>query len=301
VGELMKAISTLAKYIFSRVEEFQIPDTRSPDEQKNKLDHYLDKAKEKAKGLIKVQERFAPLESINGNVTRPMLPHLIESIDLLYQEVRLSFHHNCPMPELGPEEDTARLLTQINFAEQWLRKYAVKEGVFMFTDLDRSTIEFSDLDPVGIAKTIQWYNQSMKNVITQFEGEIRKAEGDGNFIIFKDKKSALTASVVILQQINQLAERVGLLPMCIGILGGSYLDMDSGAPSRNELGSKINWAKKLASLDPPGLYVTEDMLDSINELGIPYEEHTAPEAFETLGQKVLGVHWNLVDQRAILK
>jgi len=301
MGEMMKAISTLAKYIFSRVEEFQIPDTRSPDEQKNKLNHYLDEAKEKARGLIKVQERFTPLDSINSNVTMPMMSNLIESIDLLYQEVRLSFHHNCPMPELGPEEDPARLLAQINFAEQWLRKYAVKEGIFMFTDLDRSTIEFSDLDPVAIAKIIQWYNESMKNVITQFAGDIRKAEGDGNFIIFKDKKSALNASVIILKQINQLVERVGLLPMCIGILGGSYFDMDSGVPSRNELGSQINWAKKLASLDPPGLYVTEDMLASINELGIPYRGHAVPDAFKALGRKVLSVDWNLVDQKAILK
>lgn len=299
MGELMKAVSTLVKYMFSRVQDFHIPDNRSPDERQNKLDYYLARATEKAEGLIRAKERFTLFEIADDSIDFNTLCSLMAPIDMLYQEICLSFRNNCPMPELGPEEDTERLLTQINFAEQWLRKYAIKEGIFMFTDLDKSTMEFARLNPVEIAKIIQWYSDSMKDIITQFGGEIRKAEGDGNFVMFKDQKSALVVAVTILQKVSKVVEDLTLLPMCIGICRGTYLE--TGVARRNELGSKINWAKKLASLDPPGLYITEDILDTAKELGINYEVQPVPDAFKLLGQKVLSVHWNLVSPKEIIK
>ncbi len=295
---LMKDFSTLVKYLFSRIGDFDIRETRPEDEQKYRLYDYVERTKQSAKGLVQA-ELFRSFEITEESLNTDILPSLVEATDVIYQKIRPSFGYSClPLdPHLIQDTEEILIMTGPNKKRA---KSATNIGVFMFTDLDDSTIQFDPLTPFEISEIVAWYDNKMKHIIAQFDGERLRPEGDGSPIIFETERNALIAGITILQEISAADKDTDLplLPMCIGITKGEYIQ--TGRDVQNHHGSMINWAKKLAGINPPGLYITEDLLSAVSTLKIPLSEFAAPESFRAFKQKIFSVQWNIVERGEII-
>lgn len=301
IAELMKAISTLTKYLLSKIGGFGI----SLGDKEGKYNDFKEIVSKKAAGLLRKDTiKFLDLEE--DNLNESSINSIINILDVLFQEICLVFHQHCPEPDIPDETDGFTLISYINATEKYFNKKTVKEAIFMFIDLDKSTPYFSDKSPSEIAKIIKRYDDLTENIIEQNGGEIQNKEGDGSFVIFNNSKSACISAIIILKKIKDYMEDSKLpgfpvhpLPMGIGITKGDYFELGK---SRNKLGSQINWASKLASLDPASIYVTEDIIEDIKieDVNINSEEFIGFSQISELKQKLFKINWNTINLEKLL-
>lgn len=293
MGELMKALSTLAKYMFSRVQLFDIPDNRPINERAHKLDYYLAQARKKAEGIIIAKEFFTRFELADDSIGFDTLRSLMEPIDMLYQEVCLSFYNNCPEPERVGGVDAIELANRVISVERWFHQHAVNDGILVYINLDKLSSDFSRLSSPEIERITQWRANRVDDIVKDLGGEAKWQEENAKLAVFEDSRNALAAAITILHEASELVQDSTCVPIGISICRVARLK--HGLATENELKSKINWARRLADITPAGLYVTEDILGAANQLGIECNVHVVPKAFDTLGQKVYKVCWNLVE------
>lgn len=285
VGELMKAVATMTKYLVSRVRDFGIPDRREEEEKGNRLDYYLARVRKQAVGLVKSEALLTPFEISDESLSLPILQTLLDPIDELYQDICRIFYSQCPTSEPILEVDPFRRISWVNFVKPRLHG---KDSALMCIRLDKFATDFSQLLPLEISRVNNWCAEEVEAIISQFKGKVCMRVGNSRFVAFSHAKNALSAAVRMLRDASQLTESAAQPQICIGVCRASH--PQGRAMSKQELDSKIVLVRKLAHTRPGGLYIGEDLAKTAEKLGIRCEVQKAPDVEE----KVMEVRWSEV-------
>lgn len=287
LGELMKAVATMTKYMFSRVEEFNISDRRDEDEKKNKLNYYLDRVRKASAGLVKSEELLAPFSISDESLSFTVLRSLLAPLDRLYKDICRVFESESPTPESTLEVDPLRLVNLNNFAEPWAQ---IEGSVFMFIRTDELPAGFPSLSPLEISRVSKYCTDGLSATVKECRGKVCTEEGNGKLVVFDDATSGLTAAIRVLQETSELVEPTTVLPLHISMCTGRH--RQAGPMRRQELERKLVFLTRAAGVGPGGLYIAEELRKTAEELGFSCEEYVSAKA--VVEEKVLEVRWSAV-------
>lgn len=292
VADAMKEYTALVKHLLSKVAALGVRNG------KKELSYYVEQARKKATKVVR-QGNFEEFKADESALDLEGMKILVKGpIDLYFQRIVTAFNMKCGRPEIPTETDPTEIYRTASLIRRFL-KGRQQDAVLAFTDLRGSTPFYSGKEPYEMAISLESYS-FVRETAAFFQGEIQDEEGNGTFLtfstLFGSSRDAVLAGIRMLQVHDcKLKDDPDMLPMGIGMCKGAYI-----VKGMSEVGPQINWAKKLAGIKPPDLFITEDIADEIGSMGIPCEEVKLENIFaereaRTLRQKVYRVLWRDVD------
>ncbi|MCL0088801.1 excisionase family DNA-binding protein [Dehalococcoidia bacterium] len=286
LGQLMKAVTTMTKYIFSRVEEFNISDRRDEHEKKNKLDYYLARVREASAGLVTSEELLAPFSISDESLSFAFLRSLLAPLGRLYEDICRVFKSELPAPESTLEVDPLRVVNLNNLAEPWAQ---IEGSVFMYIRTDELRASFPSLSPLEIHRVSKYCTDELPATIEESGGKVCVEEGNGKLVVFDDSKKGFTAAIRVLQETSERVQPTTVLPLHISMCLGRH--RQAGPMRRQELEQKQQFLTRAAGVGPGGLYIAEELAKTAQELAYTCEEYVAAKA--TVQERVLEVQWDV--------